>query len=84
MSLLRMDLRHLPAPEPMQRILDELRWLRQGRRLVALTPYRPGPLLEILDAWGYVYRVQDLPAGQACVTICRGEEAEALAPPRVA
>ncbi len=79
--MIRLDLRDLPAPEPMQRILDEVQRLPRDQRIVALTPHRPGPLLEILDAWGYAWRVQDLPLGQACVSICHTDMAERLIPP---
>lgn len=83
-NLQRMDLRGLAPPEPMQRILDALADLRLGQRLVALTPFRPLPLLPILDAWGYVYRIHDLPAGQACIAICHAVDRDALEPPRAA
>ena len=47
LTLVRLDLRDLAAPEPMERILDCLRTLRRGERLVALTPLYPAPLLPI-------------------------------------
>lgn len=75
--LLWLDLRHLPPPEPMQRILDALPDLQSGQWLVAMTPQRPGPLLEILDAWGYAYRVQELSSGHACVSVGMHQDAGA-------
>lgn len=84
MSLLRLDLRDLAPPEPMRRIIAELDSLQRGQRLVALTPLRPLPLMPILDAWGFVYRVSDLPAGAACIAICHAEDRDALDPPRAA
>ncbi|HEY1034665.1 MAG TPA: DUF2249 domain-containing protein, partial [Pseudoxanthomonas sp.] len=62
LTLVRLDLRTLAAPEPMERILDCLRTLRRGERLVALTPLYPAPLLPILDQWGFAYRVRDADA----------------------
>lgn len=82
MSLLRLDLRELAPPEPMQRILAALEDLPRGHRLVALTPFRPLPLMSLLDAWGYPYRVHELPAGEACIAICHAEDMAALEPPR--
>ncbi len=84
MSLLQLDLRDLAPPEPMQRIIDSLQELGNGRRLVALTPFRPLPLMSMLDTWGYAYRVYDLPAGEACIAICHGDDRAALEPPRAA
>lgn len=84
MTLLRLDLRDLTAPEPMERILDHLRTLRRGERLVALTPLYPAPLLPILDAWGFVYRVHEAGAGSACIAICHAGDRHALEPPHTA
>ena len=41
LTLRRLDLRALPAPEPMERILDCLGSLQRGERLLALTPRPP-------------------------------------------
>ncbi|WP_447938209.1 DUF2249 domain-containing protein [Pseudoxanthomonas mexicana] len=84
LTLLRMDLRDLAAPEPMERILDCLRTLRRGERLVALTPLYPAPLLPILDQWGFAYRVRDADAGSACIAICHVADRHALEPPQAA
>ncbi len=66
-----LDLRHLPPPEPMQRILDALEALPARACLVAMTPFRPGPLLPLLEAHGWAWRVEDLPGGGACIAIAR-------------
>ncbi len=84
MTLLRLDLRTLAAPEPMERILDCLRGLQRGERLVALTPLYPTHLLPILDSWGFAYRVHDAEAGGARIAICHAEDRHALEPPRSA
>lgn len=84
LTLLRLDLRTLAAPEPMERILDCLRTLRRGERLVALTPLYPAPLLPILDQWGFAYRVRDADAGSACIAICHVTDRHALEPPQAA
>ena len=83
-TLLRLDLRELPAPEPMERILDCLATLRRGERLVALTPRAPVPLLPILDQGGFVYHVYAAATGHACIAICHAEDRDALHPPRAA
>ncbi|PPJ41670.1 SirA-like protein [Pseudoxanthomonas sp. KAs_5_3] len=82
--MVRLDLRTLAAPEPMERILDCLRTLRRGERLVALTPLYPAPLLPILDQWGFAYRVRDADAGSACIAICHVADRHALEPPQAA
>lgn len=84
LTLVRLDLRTLAAPEPMERILDCLRTLRRGERLVALTPLYPAPLLPILDQWGFAYRVRDADAGSACIAICHVADRHALEPPQAA
>ena len=59
-----LDLRHLPPPEPMQRILDALESMPPHTRLDALTPQRPEPLLPLLAQWGYAWRIQALEGGR--------------------
>ena len=73
-----LDLRHLPPPEPMQRILDALEGLPAHARLEALTPQRPEPLLPVLAQWGYAWRIEALDGGAARISICRREDAAAL------
>jgi len=74
MSLFQLDLRNLPAPEPTECVIAALRQLRRGRRIEALTPMRPLPLMAILDDWGYAYCVEDLPGGQARIFISHSED----------
>ena len=73
-----LDLRHLPPPEPMQRILEALETMPPHTRLDALTPQRPEPLLPLLAQWGYAWRIQALEGGSAHITICRREDVDAL------
>ena len=68
-----MDLRHLPAPEPMVRILDALASLADGQALLARTPCRPGPLLQRLGAMGYRVDVAVAPGGDAWVYIIHAD-----------
>ncbi|WP_313927648.1 DUF2249 domain-containing protein [Pseudoxanthomonas sp.] len=84
LTLRRLDLRTLPAPEPMERILDCLGTLQRGERLVALTPFKPVPLLPILDQQGFAYRLDEPGEGGACIVICHAEDRDALHPPRAA
>lgn len=70
---LPLDLRHLPAPEPMQRILEALEALDPGQTLVARTPCRPTPLIERLKADGYQVAVAVTPTGDAWVQISSGD-----------
>lgn len=72
-EVLEMDLRHLPAPEPMVRILDALASLADGQALLARTPCRPGPLLQRLGAMGYRVDVAVAPGGDAWVYIIHAD-----------
>lgn len=81
MTALHLDLRELPPPEPMERILEVLRMLPPGWHLVALTPMRPLPLLPMLDADGFAWRIRDLVQGGAALTVCRGDERHLLDAP---
>lgn len=73
-----LDLRHLPPPEPMQRILDALDALPARACLHALTPHRPEPLLPMLERLGYAWRIDGLDEGGARIAICRLEDAAML------
>ena len=73
-----MDLRGLPPPEPMERILDALDALERGQCLEALTPFRPVPLLPLLEVRGYVWRVDTDADGHARIRICHAADAMLL------
>lgn len=64
-----LDLRGLPAPEPLQRALDAVERLREGDSLVLWTPLYPAPLLELLDARGVPHTCRRLPDGSARTTV---------------
>ena len=71
-KIIHIDLRHLPAPEPMHRILETLETLPAGFCLRARTPCRPQPLIEILNDRGYHVNVtQD---GDAWVQIFSSDD----------
>ncbi|MBB5016415.1 DUF2249 domain-containing protein [Rehaibacterium terrae] len=70
MDEIKLDLRHLPAPEPLIRILEALEALAPGQSLRAITPCRqPLPLLEILDARACVYDLLDAEGGGGQIRI---------------
>ena len=48
-----LDLRRLPAPEPMERALEAVDALAPGAELVLLTPLMPVPLLQVLEQRGF-------------------------------
>jgi len=78
MTALHLDVRGRPPPEPMERILDALEVLPPGWHLVALTPLRPLPLLPMLDADGFAWRLRDLEHGGAVLTVCHAHERHLL------
>ncbi|KLJ02038.1 DUF2249 domain-containing protein [Luteimonas sp. FCS-9] len=84
---IRLDLRHLPPPEPMERILDALSTLAPGQWLDASTPMRPLPLWSLLGRDGFAWRLLEDAPGHARMAIWqRGDAAasvsvEASAPP---
>lgn len=47
-----LDLRHLPAPEPLKRALEAVETLAPDVSLVVLTPLLPLPLLQLLELQG--------------------------------
>ena len=67
-QVLELDLRCLPPPEPMRRILECLDSLREGQCLQARTPFWPQPLLDRLQAEGWQVTATPGPAGDA--TLC--------------
>ena len=67
---IHLDLRNLPPPEPMERILDAVQALRPGQRIEALTPFWPAPLLPILEQQGCAWRREPSRSGDhARITI---------------
>ncbi len=78
---IRMDLRDLAPPEPMERILDALDGLERGQCLEALTPFRPAPLLPILEARDYVWHMDADAAGHVRIRICHAADAVLLTEP---
>ena len=52
----RLDLRELPAPEPLQRALAAADALEPGQAVEVLTPLLPVPLLDALAARGLSWR----------------------------
>ena len=67
--LLELDLRGLPAPEPMMRALAAADALRPGQVLQVLTPLLPTPLLDVLCARGLQATAALLADGSARVLI---------------
>lgn len=68
-DVIELDVRGLPAPEPMVRILEALDGLRDGQALLARTPCHPRPLLDRLARMGFRADVVVEPAGDARVLI---------------
>lgn len=66
-----LDLRHLPAPEPMQRALAASERLAAGASIEVLTPLLPVPLLQLLEARGFEAQARLLADGSACVRVRR-------------
>lgn len=66
-----LDLRHLPAPLPLEQGLAAAAGLAPGARLVLLTPMLPVPLLQLLHADGFEVQARPLADGSARVDIRR-------------
>lgn len=64
-----LDLRALPAPEPMVRALAAADALAPGATLLLWTPLLPSPLLQALAERGFDARAHCLPDGTAHVAI---------------
>ena len=74
-----LDLRNLPAPEPMERILEAVESLVPGKHIQALTPFWPAPLLPILELQGCAWRREPSPSGHhAHITIFLRGDAEPI------
>lgn len=67
----RLDLRALPAPEPLLRALEAADALLPGQMLEVLTPLLPTPLLEALATRGLHWRSEVHPDGGVWVAILR-------------
>jgi hypothetical protein len=65
------DLRHLPAPLPLEWGLAAAEALAPGAPLVLLTPMLPVPLLQLLEIRGFQVQACLLDAGGARVDIRR-------------
>ena len=66
-----LDLRDLPAPEPMVQALSAAAALQPGQSVAVWTPLVPEPLLELLRAQGLQTTVSIPPDGGARVLIHR-------------
>lgn len=66
-----LDLRRLPAPEPMARALRAVDALAPGATLTLLTPLMPLPLLHALEARGLDAQARLLRDGCARVVVTR-------------
>jgi uncharacterized protein (DUF2249 family) len=64
-----LDLRGLPAPEPMQRALAAVDALAPGQTVQVITPWVPTPLLDLLASRGLQTTVTELPTGGTRVRI---------------
>lgn len=64
-----LDLRQLPAPEPLMQALAAVEALAAGAVLRLLTPIRPLPLLEQLRERRLGYSVADHEGGGCAVTV---------------
>lgn len=75
----RLDLRGLPAPEPLLQALAAADALEPGQAIEVLTPMLPTPLLEALEARGLRWRAESAAEGGVCVAIQRpGADGQAL------
>lgn len=69
-----LDLRALPAPEPMVRALAAADALAPGQAIELLTPLLPTPLLDVLAGRGLHVHAETLPAGGARVRVHRPDD----------
>ncbi|UGB39576.1 DUF2249 domain-containing protein [Frateuria soli] len=75
---IELDLRHLPAPEPMLRALDAADALEPGERCIVVAPMLPRPLLMELAQRGFdADPGEPQPDGSVRVQIRRPDDAEA-------
>jgi uncharacterized protein (DUF2249 family) len=69
-----LDLRGLPAPEPMERVLDALERLPEGQALRVLLPHEPYPLYRLLERDGWAHAAAWQAADACLVTIRRAPD----------
>lgn len=69
-----LDLRHLPAPEPLERAIAAADALTPGGKLEVWTPMLPVPLLQLLDARGFTASAELLEDGTARIVVERGSD----------
>jgi uncharacterized protein (DUF2249 family) len=65
------DGRELPAPEPMERVLEALESLDPGDRLRLLIHREPFPLYDILRSSGYAWQSEQREDGSFVIVIWR-------------
>lgn len=70
-----LDLRDLPAPEPMERLLEECARLTPGFAIAARTPRFPQMLLPLLDRRGLLWAALEETDGSGIVYIERPADA---------
>ena len=70
-NTVKLDLRGLPPPLPMQRILEALDDMQDGIYLDAKTPFWPLPLVDRLQNEGYHIEGSVEAAGDAVINIWR-------------
>jgi uncharacterized protein (DUF2249 family) len=64
-----LDVRGLPPPEPLERVLDALDTITAGQRLRMLIDREPLPLYRILGANGHRYEARANPDGSFDIVI---------------
>ena len=68
-AITTLDLRALPAPEPLLQALAAADALQPGQEVAVLTPLLPAPLLALLDARGLRWESAPCADGGVRVTI---------------
>ena len=73
-NIIKLDLRGLPPPRPMQRILEALDEMHDGFSLEARTPCWPLPLIDLLKNEGFKVEGRVEAAGDAVILIWRDND----------
>lgn len=73
------DVSALPAPEPLENVLDALEKLGPGDYLRVLHRREPWPLFPILEERGFAYRLQPGQQSAFDILIWRGADPDAQA-----